>query len=419
MQHSDRINEAYDGLMGGRFQDQTRMRINWILEQTKNCEKVLDVGCSQGIVSLLLAQQGKFVLGIDINEHAITYANEKLNSNHKELIANLKYLQKDFISLETDNKFDCVIIGEVLEHIEEPEVFLEKAQEVMKKDGLLIVTVPFGLSKHPDHYATYYLGSFYQLISRSFYIMSYAFISRWIGLVAVKNSDKYLVEPLQITDYLKQEAYFLSLEQDAQAIIDDLGGKLREANGKYREASGRNKQLGQKLSDVNVKYREANEYIKDLGQKLSEANDKYRESSEKNRYLGQRLNEANDKYRLSAEAYNKLNEKYKESEKRLDELSKELTEAIYSIDTINKLNHEYTEELKKYIQETNREIETLSQMNRLFSSQQVQIASLKQENEQYLRKLSQITDTWYGKIAVVCYRRLKMLKRRITSIGGK
>ena len=70
---------------------------------------------------------------------------------------------------------------------------------------------------------------------------------------------------------------------------------------------------------------------------------------------------------------------------------------------------ELAEELMVYVQNTHKDIELLDYLKRLISSQQTQIKVLKQENEQYRKKLSRITDSWYGKILVACYKKFRRL----------
>ena len=60
----DRVAEAYYGLMGQQFMRDTQARIHWICRQIQG-KSVLDVGCSQGIVPILLAREGLKAIGID------------------------------------------------------------------------------------------------------------------------------------------------------------------------------------------------------------------------------------------------------------------------------------------------------------------------------------------------------------------
>ncbi len=56
-----------------------------------------------------------------------------------------------------NSSFDSVLINQVLEHVFNPNVFLKEVNRVVKKDGLLLVTVPFVWDEHeqPFDYARY------------------------------------------------------------------------------------------------------------------------------------------------------------------------------------------------------------------------------------------------------------------------
>jgi len=75
MKISDRISERYKGETSSeKGQSMARQRINWMCRQVEG-KNVIDIGCSQGIVSILLARQGFEVVGVDIDDKAIEYAN--------------------------------------------------------------------------------------------------------------------------------------------------------------------------------------------------------------------------------------------------------------------------------------------------------------------------------------------------------
>jgi len=97
--------------------------------------KVLDVGCSSGILIELLSKEGYEVYGIEPNKKAYKTANKKLNKRI------FNGILKKFI-IKNKNKFDFVIYNHVLEHIDNPidELFL--VNKVLKKGGFLIVGLP-------------------------------------------------------------------------------------------------------------------------------------------------------------------------------------------------------------------------------------------------------------------------------------
>lgn len=56
-----------------------------------------------------------------------------------------------------DGEFDSVVTNQVLEHVFNPEFFMSEINRVMKKDGKLLLTVPFVWDEHeqPYDYARY------------------------------------------------------------------------------------------------------------------------------------------------------------------------------------------------------------------------------------------------------------------------
>ena len=96
---------------------------------------VLDVGCGVGATCFLVAQNGtKRVVGVDINEECITFANSKLKSSQlKNQIA--FYLLKDL----PPAKYDLVLSKDSFEHYENPEYFINALKEHLNPDGVLLI----------------------------------------------------------------------------------------------------------------------------------------------------------------------------------------------------------------------------------------------------------------------------------------
>lgn len=118
-------------------------RLKFIIESlNKNIlphGSVLDVGCGNGIISISLGKAGYNVYGIDVSEKAIEKAKSKND------LPNVKFSVMSAEELSVSNiKYDAVICSEVLEHLNAPEGLLRVIYQSMKKDGILIVTVPNG-----------------------------------------------------------------------------------------------------------------------------------------------------------------------------------------------------------------------------------------------------------------------------------
>ena len=111
--------------------------------QNKKDIKILDIGCSQGDISLPLASLSYQVMGIDSNSKYIEELNKKSNfSNAQFRIQNMFVGNKDFCSL--CEKYDFIIVSKTIEYINEPKGFLKSLKNNLKEKGFLILTASNG-----------------------------------------------------------------------------------------------------------------------------------------------------------------------------------------------------------------------------------------------------------------------------------
>ena len=103
----------------------------------KRCDlRVLDVGCGNGSqLAIPLAEAAYQVTAVDPHEPSIRHG--------RKLTSAVKFFQ-GVVSDLPPGKFDCVIISEVLEHLEVPEQLLSTALPYLADSGILIITVPNG-----------------------------------------------------------------------------------------------------------------------------------------------------------------------------------------------------------------------------------------------------------------------------------
>lgn len=107
-------------------------------------DPVIDIGCGLGDFLKFYPK----ALGLDINEDCISYCkNEKMNAE----LFNGKNLRFNDLSIGT------IILDNVLEHIEKPDILLNEISRVVKPDGLFIVGVPGikGYQSDDDHKVYY------------------------------------------------------------------------------------------------------------------------------------------------------------------------------------------------------------------------------------------------------------------------
>lgn len=100
--------------------------------------RLLEIGCGMGHTSVSLSKIISKLVGIDISIEGIKIAKERVN--------NAEFIVGDATALPFKDKcFDCVIVKDVLEHIENDLQAIKEVNRVLKNGGLLIVYVPYSL----------------------------------------------------------------------------------------------------------------------------------------------------------------------------------------------------------------------------------------------------------------------------------
>lgn len=241
----DRIHEAYIGKMGNTFQKKTQQRIHWIVENVKG-DLVLDVGCSQGIAPILMGKNGFKVTGLDVNADGIEYAKNLLSEQSESVQSRVTFLCKDFFDYKSEAQiYDTVIFSEVLEHILRPEFFVEKAYLLLKNEGRIIITVPFGINDDPDHVQTFYYSKLQQILSQYFDIATVKTFGKWIGFIGQKKDH--------ITEATEEYNIFGSVEEEfyniERGLIDTNNSLLQQRDCLKKEAAKIEEELREGLSN--------------------------------------------------------------------------------------------------------------------------------------------------------------------------
>lgn len=218
----DKIYDAYHNELGASFGEKVRERIHWIVKNVRG-QEILDVGCSQGITSILLGREGKNVLGIDYSSSAIQDALKNLEKEEEETKKHVKFEHCNFFLKEFEKKFDVIILGEVLEHISDINTFFEKTTNLIKDEGLIIVTTPFGINDYIDHKRTFYFKDFLELQINSFGIENITLFGKWIGVIYRKNKEALKID-LKVLE--KLEAGFFDVERTLNNEVAELRRKV-------------------------------------------------------------------------------------------------------------------------------------------------------------------------------------------------
>ena len=97
--------------------------------------KILDIGCGGGLISEPLSRLGANVTGIDASYKNIEVA--KIHSKKNGL--KIRYLNTSPEKKQVNEKFDVVLNLEVVEHVENLDLFLKSASDLLKKNGIMFI----------------------------------------------------------------------------------------------------------------------------------------------------------------------------------------------------------------------------------------------------------------------------------------
>ena len=95
--------------------------------------EILDIGCGGGLISEPMAYLGGNVTGIDAAEKNIKVAS--IHSQKSKLKIN--YLNKSPEQLTVEKKFDIILNLEIVEHVNDLDLYLKSCSNLLKKNGLM------------------------------------------------------------------------------------------------------------------------------------------------------------------------------------------------------------------------------------------------------------------------------------------
>ncbi|MEW6295846.1 MAG: class I SAM-dependent methyltransferase [Candidatus Diapherotrites archaeon] len=113
--------------------------------------RVIDLGCGNGVFLKKLKEMGFY------NLYGVDYSQTAVKNLSKEGFNVIKLdLSKNF-SGKLSQKFDLVLVGELLEHLPEPKKFILETKKIIKKGGRLIISTP-----NKDWWPNYFFKQYYR-----------------------------------------------------------------------------------------------------------------------------------------------------------------------------------------------------------------------------------------------------------------
>ena len=142
---------------------------------------ILDIGCGGGLLSEPMCRLGGNVTAIDASKKNIDVA--KFHSKKNKL--NIEYLCASPEKLKINKKFDIVLNMEVVEHVEDINLFINKSSQLLKSKGLMFIAT---LNKTLESYI--------------FAIVGAEYILKWLP-IGTHEWDKF-VEPSTLIEFAKK-----------------------------------------------------------------------------------------------------------------------------------------------------------------------------------------------------------------------
>ena len=132
--------------------------------------RVLDFACGVGYGSEVLLAMGegiKEIVGVDIDARSIEYARTTYDFPQTNFFVGEA---NDDRVIENLGKFDTIISMETVEHIKDDYQFVNNLKKLLKDNGTLVISTPFGQGRdkecsNPYHYRQYTEEEFRDLLS--------------------------------------------------------------------------------------------------------------------------------------------------------------------------------------------------------------------------------------------------------------
>ena len=164
---------------------------------------ILDIGCGGGLISEPMARLGASVTGIDASEKNINVA--RLHSKKSNLQIN--YLNTSPENLSYSEKFDIILNLEVVEHVNDVNLYIKSCYKLLRKNGLMFTAT---LNRSFTSYIKAIIGAEY--------------ILRWLP-VGTHDWNKF-IKPEELEKYLSQENF---------SSLNISGLKFNPFNNKWKK----------------------------------------------------------------------------------------------------------------------------------------------------------------------------------------
>jgi 2-polyprenyl-3-methyl-5-hydroxy-6-metoxy-1,4-benzoquinol methylase len=107
-----------------------------LAQNKSNINKYLEIGPGHGLFlknAIDILNKNTEMTAVDISQTSLNVSKSIID--HFYPLKDISFVNKDVLDLYMDSEFDFIVMGEVIEHVEDPELLLVKISKLLSKNG--------------------------------------------------------------------------------------------------------------------------------------------------------------------------------------------------------------------------------------------------------------------------------------------
>jgi 2-polyprenyl-6-hydroxyphenyl methylase/3-demethylubiquinone-9 3-methyltransferase len=133
------MQEIWDRTIAPHVWNQYHNQLDYYLDIAGNESKtILDVGCAQGTLALLLAERGHHVTAVDLRPAFLDYARSRYERG------DIQFLAANVLENDIPGDYELIYANQIVEHLVYPDQLLLRLRGCLKPGGKLVMTTPNG-----------------------------------------------------------------------------------------------------------------------------------------------------------------------------------------------------------------------------------------------------------------------------------
>jgi len=144
--NKDKTDKLYDDVKNLLVRDKItyidKCIVSYYKDKDRGMIRIADLGSGIGNTALPLLRFGYTIDAVEINRKSIEIFKSRVQKENSQDRVN--FINSSIEDFPTVKKYDVILLIEVLEHTDNPEYILRKINNVLKINGLMIITTPNG-----------------------------------------------------------------------------------------------------------------------------------------------------------------------------------------------------------------------------------------------------------------------------------